>query len=89
MGFNSGFKGLNIPKTVAFWILKNYLGKRKLCARFVPQTLTSEQKDKSSHILPRHYSDDQCRQKLFLNKISRDMKTSVLPMTPEEKVTEL
>ena len=30
----------NIPKTVVFRILREYLGKRKLCARFVPHSLT-------------------------------------------------
>jgi hypothetical protein len=34
----------NIPKTVVLWILKEYLGKRKLCAHFVPQSFTPEQR---------------------------------------------
>jgi hypothetical protein len=34
---------LNIPKTVVLRILKDDLGKRKLCARFVPQSLAPEQ----------------------------------------------
>ena len=29
----------NIPETVVLWILKEDLGKRKLCARFVPHSL--------------------------------------------------
>jgi len=69
MGFNLGFKGLNIAavadlvkndrriasrmkaeslnilKTVVLWILKEDLGKRKLCARFVPHSLTPEQEE--------------------------------------------
>jgi histone-lysine N-methyltransferase SETMAR len=36
---------LNIPKTVVLQILKEDLGKRKLCARFVPRFLTPEQRD--------------------------------------------
>jgi len=36
---------LNIPKTVVLQILKEDLGKRKLCARFVPQSLTPEQRE--------------------------------------------
>jgi len=36
---------LNIPKTVVLRILKEDLGKRKLCARFVPQSLTPEQRE--------------------------------------------
>ena len=36
-------ESLNIPKTVVLLILKEDLGKRKLCARFVPHSLTPEQ----------------------------------------------
>jgi hypothetical protein len=36
---------LNIPKTVVLWILKEDLEKRKLCARFVPQSSTPEQRE--------------------------------------------
>ena len=36
---------LNIPKTVVLRILKEDLGKRKLCARFVPHCLTPEQRE--------------------------------------------
>jgi hypothetical protein len=32
------------PKTVVLRILKEDLGKRKLCAHFVPQSLTSERR---------------------------------------------
>jgi hypothetical protein len=35
----------NIPKTVVLRILKEDLGKRKLCACFVPQSLTPEQRE--------------------------------------------
>jgi hypothetical protein len=38
-------ESLNIPKTVVLRILKEVLGKRKLCARFVPHSLTPEQKE--------------------------------------------
>jgi hypothetical protein len=38
-------ESLNFPKTVVPQILKEYLGKRKLCARFVPHFLTPEQKE--------------------------------------------
>jgi len=50
----------NILKTVVLWILKEDLGKRKLCARFVPHSLTLEQR-KDRVILPRHYRDGRCR----------------------------
>jgi len=38
-------ESLNIPKTIVLWILKEDLGKRKLCARFVPHSLTPEQRE--------------------------------------------
>ena len=36
---------LNISKTVVLRILREDLGKRKLCARFVPHSLTPEQRE--------------------------------------------
>jgi hypothetical protein len=38
-------ESLNIPKTVVLQILKEDLGKRKLCACFVPHSLTPEQRE--------------------------------------------
>jgi len=38
-------ESLNIPQIVVLRILKEDLGKRKLCARFVPHSLTPEQKE--------------------------------------------
>jgi len=38
-------ESLNIPKTVILWILKEDLGKRKLCAHFVAHSLTREQRE--------------------------------------------
>jgi len=38
-------ESLNIPKTAVLWILKEDLGNRKLCACFVPQSLTPEQRE--------------------------------------------
>jgi len=38
-------ESLNIPNTVVLRILKEDLGKRKLCARFVPHSLTPEQRE--------------------------------------------
>ena len=38
-------ESLNIPNTVVLRILKEYLGKRKLCACFVPHSLTPEQRE--------------------------------------------
>jgi hypothetical protein len=36
---------LNIPKTAVIRILKEDLGKKKLCARFVPHFLSPEQRE--------------------------------------------
>ena len=36
---------LNIPKVVVLWILKEDLGKRKLCAHFVTHSLILEQRE--------------------------------------------
>ena len=38
-------ESLNIPKIVVLLIVKENLGKRKLCARFVPHCLTTEQRE--------------------------------------------
>jgi len=38
-------ESLNIPNTVVLRILKEDLGKRKLCARFVSHSLTPEQRE--------------------------------------------
>jgi len=38
-------ESLNIPKTVVLQILKEDLGKRKLCAYFVLHSLTPEQRE--------------------------------------------
>jgi hypothetical protein len=38
-------ESLNISKTVVLCILKEDLGKRKLCAHFVPHSLTPEQRE--------------------------------------------
>ena len=38
-------ESLNIPKTVVLRILKGDVGKRTLCARFVPHSLTPEQRE--------------------------------------------
>jgi hypothetical protein len=38
-------ESLNIPKTVVLRILKEDLGKRMLCAHFVPHSLTPEQRE--------------------------------------------
>jgi len=76
-------ESLNIPKTVVLRILKEDLGKRKLCARFVPHSLTPEQREdrvtSCQDIIAMADAD-----KNMLTKLLREMKPGVLPMTPKQ-----
>jgi hypothetical protein len=71
-------ESLNIPKTVVLRILKEDLGKRKLCARFVPYSLTPEQKEdrvtSCQDIIAMADAD-----KTFLTKLLPEMRSAVLP----------
>jgi len=75
-------ESLNTPKTVVLRILKEDLGKRKLCARFVPQSLTPEQREDQvtscQDIIALADADN------FLTKLLREMRPGVLPMTPKQ-----
>jgi hypothetical protein len=75
-------ESLNIPKTVVLRILREYLGKRKLCARFVPHFFTPEQREdrvtSCQDIIAMADAD-----KNFLKKLLREMRPAVLPMTPK------
>jgi hypothetical protein len=72
-------ESLNIPKTVVLRIL----GKIKLCARFVPHSLTPEQKEdrvtSCQEIIPIAYAHKFC-----LTKLLREMRPGVLLMTPKQ-----
>ena len=77
-------ESLNIPKTVVLRILKEGLGKRKLCARFVPHSLTPEQREDGVS----------CRQDViamtdadnfFLNKLITGNETWCFAYDPETK----
>ena len=72
-------ESLNIPKTVVLWILKEDLGKRKLCAGFVPHSLTPEQREdwvtSCQDIIAMTDAD-----KKSLTKLLREMRPGVLPM---------
>ena len=74
-------ESLKIPKTVVLRILKEDLGKRKLCARFVPHCLTPEQREDRvtccQDIIAMVDAD-----KSILTKLLREMSSGVLPMTP-------
>jgi hypothetical protein len=70
-------QSLNIPKTVVLGILKEDLGKRKLCAHFVPHSLTLEQReDQVTSCQDTAMAD---ADKNFFNKILQGMRPGVLP----------
>ena len=76
-------ESLNIPKTVVLRILKVGLGKRKLCARYVPHSLTPEQREdrvtSCQDIIEMADAD-----KNLLTKLLREMRPGVLPMIPKQ-----
>jgi hypothetical protein len=71
---------LNFPKTVVLWILNEDLGKRRLCAHFVPHSLAPEQREERvkscKDIIAMADADN-----FFLRKLFREMRPGVLPMT--------
>ena len=75
-------ESLNIPKTVVLRIRKEDLGKRKLCTRFVPHSLTPEQREdritSCQNIIAMAEAD-----KNFLTKLLREMGLCVLVITPK------
>jgi len=76
-------ESLNIPKTVVLRILKDDLGKRMLCAHFVPHSLTLEQReDQVTSCQDNIMITD--ADKMFLKKLLWEMKPGVLPMTPKQ-----
>jgi histone-lysine N-methyltransferase SETMAR len=76
-------ESLNIPKPVVLRILKEDLGKEKLCARFVPHCLTPEQREdrgtSCQNTIARAGAD-----KNFLTKLLREMRPGVLTVTPNQ-----
>jgi hypothetical protein len=76
-------ESLNIYKTIVLRILKEDLGKRKLCAHFVPHFLRPEQGKKESH-LAKTLSRWPMLTKIFFNKNLREMRHGVLLMTPKQ-----
>jgi hypothetical protein len=77
-------ESLNIPKTVVLWILKEDLGKRKLCAHFVLHSLTPEQREdrvtSCQDIIATANAD-----KNFFNKIIKGDETRYFTYDPETK----
>ena len=72
----------SIPKAIVLRILKEDFGK-KVCARFVPRSLTPEQREdrvtSCQDIIAMADAD-----KNFLTKLLREMRPGVLPMTPKQ-----
>jgi hypothetical protein len=63
--------------------MKEDLGKRKLCARFVPHSLTPEKReDRVTSCQDTNAIAD--ADKIFLTKIVREMRPGVFPMTPKQ-----
>jgi hypothetical protein len=77
-------ESLNIPKTLVLPILKGNLGKRKLCARFVPHSLAPEQREdrvtSCQDIIAMTDAD-----KNFFNKIIMGDETWCFAYDPETK----
>jgi len=77
-------ESLNIPRTAVLRILKEDLGKRRLCVRFVPHSLTPEQREDRvttcQDIIAMAYAD-----KIFLNKITPGDETWCFPYELETK----
>ena len=77
-------ESLNIPKTVVLRILKEDLGKRKLCARFVPHPLTPEQREDQVTSCQDGIAMADADKKLF-NKIITGDETWCFAYDPEPK----
>jgi histone-lysine N-methyltransferase SETMAR len=77
-------ESLNIPKTVALPILKEDLGKRKLCARLVPHSLTPEQREDRVTFCQDVIAMADADKNLF-NKIIMGDKTWCFAYDPETK----
>ena len=76
-------ESLNNPKTLVLCILKEDLEKRKLCAIFVPHSLTPEQREDGvtscQVIITMADVDNNC-----LTKVLKEMRPGVLPVTPKQ-----
>ena len=78
-------ESLNIPKTVVLRILKEGLGKRKLCSRFVPHSLTSEQREDRVTFRQDIIAMGDANINLLTNFL-REIRPGVFPMTPKQNV---
>ena len=76
-------ESLNVPKTLVLRILKEDLGKRKLCAGYVPRSLTPEQREDRVTSWQDIIAMADAH-KDVLTKLLREMRPGVLPMTPKQ-----
>jgi len=78
-------ESLAIFKIVVLRMLKEDLGKRKLCAGFVPHSLTPEQtEDRVTSCQELIAMADTDKYFFFLTKLLWEMRPGVLPMTPKQ-----
>jgi hypothetical protein len=77
-------ESLNIPKTVVFQVLKEDLGKRQLCAHFVPHSLRPEQGEDRVTFCPDTIAMADT-DKWFFNKIIMGDETWCFAYDPETK----
>ena len=77
-------ESLNIPNTVVLRILKEYLGKRELCACFVPHSLKPEQREDGVTSCQDIIAVADAHKKLF-HKIIKGDETWCFAYDPETK----
>jgi len=77
-------ESFNIPKTLVLRIMKEDLGKRKLCAGSVPHFLTSEQRQDGVTSFQEIIAMADADKFFFLTKLSWEMRPDVLPMAPKQ-----
>jgi hypothetical protein len=76
-------ESFNIPKTVVFWILKEDLGKRKLCAHFVLHSTPEQREDLVTSCQDTITTADAAKN--FFNKIIKGDETRYFAYDPETK----
>jgi hypothetical protein len=77
-------ESLNIPKTIVLRILKENLGKRKLCVHILFHTPWHLSKGRIKSHPAKTLSQWPMQTKTFLTKLLQKIRPSVLPMTPKQ-----
>jgi hypothetical protein len=75
-------ESLNIPKNAVLRILNEDLGKRKVCARFVPHSLTLQQRE--DRVTSCQDINATAEADIFLTKLLWEIRPAVLRMTPKQ-----